>query len=203
MELGHGGRHVGIAFVGAHYNVACLSHTEVAARHSCSSLHKLIAQVKASAAGEIGRVVVALFLAYAFLLEHTSHFLTLQVDGRHYYVAWFLFQQLKDALAKVGLHNINAVLLKERIHGTLLCEHRLRLYHLLHPMLPKNVEHNMVEVIGSPCPVHNHSSALKLRGELLQIVGKMSYGVSLYLAGMFSKLFPFGQPMCHSVAILS
>ena len=89
----------------------------------------------AGAAGQISRIVVSDFLGDSLLLEHLSHFLTLQVDGRHHDVAWLLVQELDDALTQVGLYHIDSVLLQIRIHLALLGEHRLRLHHLLHVMI--------------------------------------------------------------------
>ena len=153
--------------------------------------------------GEVSRVVVSHLLAYAFLLEHASHLLTFQVYCRHHYVAGLLPQQLQDALAEVGLHHINAVVLQERVHAALFCEHRFRLHHLCHAMLLQYVEHRMVERFGILRPMHYDPSAFQLPAELFQIVGKMRYGVAFYRTGTVAQFFPFGQSLRHGVAFLA
>ncbi len=203
MQLRHRRRHVGIALIGAHHDVARLSHTEVAARHSSPCLHELVAQMHACAACQICRVVIANLLADAFLFKHTAHFLTFQVYCRHHYMTRLLMKQLQNTLAEVGLHHVYAILFEIRIHATLLSKHRLRLHHLLHAVLLKYFEHRLVEVVCRTCPVHYHATAFKLSGKLLQIVSQMCYGVPFYLAGVLAQLFPFVQALSHLVALLS
>ena len=148
----------------------------------------------ACALRKVCRVVIAFLRADAFLLEHLSHLFSLQVYGRHYDVARLLMEQLQDAFAKIGLHDIDAVILKERVHGTLLGKHRLAFHHLLYAMTLQYVEHDVVKVVGIFSPMHNDATALQLRAELLQIVSQVRYGVLFYLAGMFAQLLPFWQP---------
>ena len=47
VELRHGGGHIGITLVGANHTIAGGSHTKVAAGHTCSCFHKLVAQMMA------------------------------------------------------------------------------------------------------------------------------------------------------------
>ena len=155
------------------------------------------------AACKVGRVVVANLLAYALLLKHLAHLLALEVYGRHNDMAGLLVQQLQYALAKVGLHHVYAVLLEVGVHAALLRKHRLRLNHLLHPVLAQNVEHRIVELVGILSPMHYHAAALELCGKLLKIVGKVRNGMALYLVGMFAQVLPFGQTGSHGIALLS
>ena len=179
VELGHGGCHVGIALVGAYHTVACGCHTKVAACHSGSCLHKLVAEMMTGAAGQVCRVVVACFLGDAFLLKHSSHFLTLQVDGGHHDVAGLLVQQLYDALSQVGFHHINAMLFEVRIHLALLGKHRLRLHHLFHVVILEDTEHYLVELLCILCPVHLDTTALQILGEHIEVIGQMGDGMFL------------------------
>ena len=109
-----------IAFVGTHHYVARLGHTKVATRHACPCLHKLVAQVLSCTACKVCWVVIAVLLAYALLLKHAAYLLALKMYSGHNDVAWFLMQQLQDALAKVGLYHVYSVLLEKGVHAALL-----------------------------------------------------------------------------------
>ena len=131
----------------------------------------------ACASCQIGRVIIAFLLAYALLLEHLSHLFSLEVYGRHDDVARLLMEELQDAFAKVSLHDVDAMTLKERVHGALLGKHRLALYHLLYAVTLQYVEHDVIKVGCVLSPMHNDAAALQLRAELLQVVSQVSYGV--------------------------
>ena len=151
---------------------------------------------------KVGGIIIAFLRTDAFLLKHPPHLFPLEVYGRHNDVARLLMEQLQDAFAKVGLHDVDAVPLKKRVHGTFLSKHRLALNHLPHAMTLQNVEHDVVKVIGVLSPMHNDATALQLRAKLLQIVSQVGNGVLLYLAGVFAQFLPFGQPRRHVVALL-
>ena len=131
VQLGAGGRHIGITLVGAHHDITCLCDTEVAACHTCVGRQELIPQAQSGHIGQIGGVVVALLAAELFL-EELAHVIVVQVDGGHHDMAGCLTLQLDDALAKVRLYHFNAMLLQVGVHAALFSQHRLRLDHLLH-----------------------------------------------------------------------
>ena len=157
----------------------------------------------AGAAGQISRIVVTDFLGDSLLLEHLSHFLTLQVDGRHHDVTWLLMQELDNALTQVGLHHVNTVLLQIRIHLALLGEHRLRLHHLLHVMILQDSEHNLVELLCILCPVHLHPTALQVLGKHIEVIGKMGDGVHLDFRRMLAQVFPLRKFLRHLISLLT
>ncbi|CDA54043.1 unknown [Prevotella sp. CAG:604] len=76
-------------------------------------------------AGEISWVIISYFLGDSLLLKHLAHFFTLEMDGRHHDMAWFLTQELDNALTQVSFHYINTMLFQIRIHLTLFGKHRL------------------------------------------------------------------------------
>ena len=154
-------------------------------------------------AGQVSRIVVSDFLGDSLLLEHLSHFLTLQVDGRHHDMARLLTQKLDDTLTQVGLHHVNAVLLQIRIHLALLGEHRLRLHHLLHVMVFQNTEHNLVELLCILCPVHLHPTALQVLGKHIEVIGKMGDGVHLDFRRMLAEVFPLRKFLRHLISLLT
>ena len=181
VQLRHRGGHVGITLVGANHTVARGSHTKVAACHTRTSLHKLVAQVMASAASQVSRVVIAYFLGDTLLLKHLAYLLTFQVDGRHHDMARLLPQELDDALTQVGLHHVDAVLLQVRVHLALLGEHGLRLHHLIHVMVFQNAQHNLVELLRILRPMHYDTTALQVLGEHIEVISQVGDGMHLDL----------------------
>ena len=154
-------------------------------------------------AGQISRIVVSDFLGDSLLLEHLSHFLTLQVDGRHHDVARLLMQELDDALTQVGLHHIDSVLLQIRIHLALLGEHRLRLHHFLHVMILQDSEHNLIEFLRILRPVHLHPTALQVLGKHIEVIGKMGDGVHLDFRRMLAEILPLRKSLRHLISLLT
>ena len=203
MELRHGSGHIRITLVGANHAIAGSSHTEVTSSHTCSGFHKLVAEMMTGTAGQVSRIIVADFLGDSLLLEHLSHFLTLQVDGRHHDMARLLMQELDDALTQVGLHHVNAVLLQIRIHLALLGEHRLRLHHLLHVMIFQDTEHNLIEFLCILCPVHLYPATLQILGKHIKIIGKMGDGVHLDFRRMLAEVFPLRKFLRHLISLLT
>ena len=116
------------------------------------------------------------------LSEEVAHFLLCDVYGRHHDVAWLRVHELNDALAEVGFHHLNAVFLEERVHLTLLGEHRLALDHLFNVVLAQNLQYSLVELLCVLCPVDDNSVFLGIGCEEVEIVVHVCYGVSLYVA---------------------
>ena len=145
--------------------------------------------------------MVALLIRNTFLLEKFAHIVVVQVDGWHHDMAGRLTLQLDDALAKVGLYHFDASFLKIGIHATFLCEHRLRLYHLLHVMVFQDAIDDFVELGSILGPVNLHTVLLGIGGKLVQIFVKMGNGMTLNLRGFLTQLFPLVQAIGHIVAL--
>ena len=217
MELGDGGAHVGVAFVGADYNVARLGDAEVATGHTAVGMHEVVAQVIAGSTGEIGGVgagvPVVAFLQEAFgsactmllddalLAEAGGHLLAGDVDGGHHDVAGRYLHELKDALAKVGLDHVDAVLNEVVVQMALFGEHRLALNHLLDVVLTHDLHDDVVVFVGIFCPMHMHAILLGIGLELLQIVGQMGDGVPLDEVGRFAQLLPLFKLISEAVTL--
>ena len=122
VQFGAGGRHVGVALIGAYHDVARLGYSEVAACHTCVCCQELVPQTQSCHVGQIGGIVVALLTAQ-FLFEEFAHVVVVQVDGGHHDMAGLLTFQLDDAFAKVCLYHFDAVLLQIGVHLALLRQH--------------------------------------------------------------------------------
>ena len=108
--------------------------------------HKLLAQVHAGHVGEeggvvgVGRVGSSGNLVTGNLLtEAVAYLLTMDVEGRHDDVAGCQLHHLQDALAQVGLHHVDALLLQVLVQVALLGEHALALHHLFHLVVMQDV----------------------------------------------------------------
>ena len=172
-------RHVGIALVGAYYDVARLGNAEVGTRHTCVGGQKLVAQRETCTIGKVCGVVVALLLRDAFLFEQLAHVVVAQMDGGHHDVRGCLTLQLDDALAQVGFDHLNAFLLEVGVHAALLSEHRLRLHHLLHVVVLQNTVDDFVELLGILRPVYLDTVLFGIGGKLVEIFVEMGDGVAL------------------------
>ena len=203
VELRAGGGHVGIALVGAYHDVARLGNAEVGTGHAGLGGEELVAQRQARPVGEIRGVVVAHVVADAFLLEELAHVVVAQVDGGHDNVAGLLPLQLDDALAEVGLDDLDAACLEVGVHLALLGEHRLRLHHLPNAVLLENLIDDFIELPGILRPVDDAAVLLGIGGKLIEILVEMGDGVALDLRGFLAQLFPLVESLRHVVALLA
>ena len=199
MQFGHRRTHVGIALIGANHHVARLCHTEVASSHARLGQHELIAQVIASAAGEVRRVVIAYLLADAPFLELLADGVARDMQRWHDDMRGFLVHQLYDTFAEVGLHHIDTVFLEIRVHLALLGEHALALDHLLHVVVFEDFEDYLVELLGILGPMDMHPPFLQVFGEHVEVVGQVGHGVHLDAAGQFAQVLPLGQTFRHDI----
>ena len=86
---------------------------------------------------------------------------------------------------------------------TLLREHTLAFHNLLDVMRRQNVIDDTVILLGILSPMNMDTVTGCLLLELLQIVGKVSHRVFLYLTGSVAQILPFWQHLCHAVAFLA
>ena len=200
VQFGARCAHVSVAFVGANHDVASLGNAEVGTCHTGICCKELVAQAKSRHISEVCWVVVTRF-GVEFLLKQFSHVVVVEVDSRHHDMARLLSLQLNDALAEVGLHHLNAVLLKVWVHLALFCEHRLRLHYFLHAVLTQNTIDNLVELTCVLCPMNDTSVFLRIGCELVKILVQVGYSVTLYLRSFLAQLFPFIESQCHFVSL--
>ena len=99
VEFGYRGGHVGVPFVGAHHDVACVGHPKVASGEAGLCFHELMVQTEARAMCEIARIVVSFRVRDALLFEKVAHLFARQVERRHDDVTGALLLELHNAFA--------------------------------------------------------------------------------------------------------
>ena len=125
------------------------------------------------------------------------------MEGRHDNMARCQLHHLQDALAEVGLNDLDALSLKILVQVALLGEHALALHHLLDTMRREDVEDDGIILVGILGPMDGDAVAHGVPLELFQIVGQMGNGVLLDLTGRLAQFLPLRQRQCHPVALLS
>ena len=95
------------------------------------------------------------------------------VDRRHHDVARRLVVELLDALAEVGLDDLDAAVLEERPHLALVGQHRLALHQDLCGVLLEERIHDLVVLGRVARPVHVHAVRHRVALELLRVVGEV------------------------------
>ena len=216
VQLGDGGRHIGVALVGTDDDITRGSYAKVGARHAGIGLHELLAQMHTGDVGEERGVVLIgggttdstialdnLVVVGNQLAEGVADVLAVNVEGGHDDVARCQFHHLQDALAEVGLYDVDAFSLEVLVQVALLGEHTLALHHLPDVVRREDVVDDGVVLVGILRPVYVDAVLLGVRLELLKIVGQMGDGVPLDLVGGIAQVLPFGQGLCHAVAFLS
>ena len=169
MQLRARSRHVGIALVGAYHDIACGGDAEIAARHTGVCREEFVTQTETGAISEIGGIVIAFLRRDTLLFEQLAYVIVVQMDGGHHDVTRLLTLQLDDALAEVSLYDLDALRFQIGVHLALFCQHRLRLYHLLHVVLLQNAVHNLIEFAGILSPMDDATVLFCIRRELVEI----------------------------------
>ena len=109
---------------------------------------------------------------------------------------------LQDALAQVGLYDLDALCLQILVQMALLGQHTLALHHFLHVVLREDVEDDSIVFVGILSPMHMDAILESVLFKLLQIVGQVRLRMFLDLAGRLAQVFPLWQSLCHAVAFL-
>ena len=147
--------------------------------------------------------MVAFLVGDALLLKQLTDIVVVQVNGRHHDMAGRLSLQLDDALAKVSLNYLDAMLLQVGVHLTLLSEHRLRLHHLLDVMALQNAIDNLVELLRILGPVHLYAVLLGCGGKLVEVFVEVGDGMTFDSRRLLAQLFPLVKAISHIVAFAS
>ena len=153
MERRQAGAEVGVALVRHDHDRAGLGDGEVRAADAGVGREETPAQVGAGKAREALRVVLALGRAHA-AVEQCADLAPRLVDGGHDQVRRRLAGELHDALAEVGVHDLDAARLEVRIQAALLGEHRLALHHPPRAARREQLRHDAAERGGVRRPVH-------------------------------------------------
>ena len=145
--------------------------------------------------------LLSIFLKDTLLGEVLLHLLTSDVYGGHNDVARREVHELENALAEVGLYNVDAVADEVLVKMTFFCEHRLAFHNRLDAVLTHYLHHDVVIFIGILCPVYDGSVGCGVALELFQIVSQMGYGMFLYVACSIAQLFPLLELIGEDVAL--
>ena len=144
---------IGVALVRADHDTARFGQREVHAGHGSVRAEELLAQVNPCGGGELGRIAEA-HRCPEMLGERLPYFLLREVDRRRDNVARMFATQLHDALAKVGVHYVEAALFEVGVEAALLGEHRLALHQVPDIRSHEDVVHEPVVLLGIARPVH-------------------------------------------------
>ena len=125
------------------------------------------------------------------------------VHRGHDDVARRLVVELLDALAEIGLHDLDAAGFEKRPHVALVGQHRLRLDQRARAARLHDVEHDLVVLGGVPCPMHVRAVARRVALEFLEVVGEVGQRVFLDRRGQRAQLLPFGKVLALAVALLA
>ena len=121
---------------------------------------------------------------------------------RHDDVAGRLVVELLDALAEVGLDDLDLALLEEGPHLAFVGQHRLALDQRRRVVRLQDVEHDLVVLGRIARPVHDHAVGGGVALELLEVVGEVRERVFLHAGGERAQRFPLGHLLALVVALL-
>ena len=193
---------VGVALVGAHDDRARLRDRKIGAGHAGIGLEEIRPRVLALALGQV--VDVAVFrIGTDVLREDPCHVGPELVDRGHDDVARWLVVELLDALAQIGLHDLDPPIREEGPHFALVGEHRLGLDQRARIARAHDVEHDLVVLGGVLGPMHVRAVARRVALEFLQVVGEMGQRVLLDRRRQRAQLFPLGKVLALPVAFLA
>ena len=178
MQFRYRCRHVGIAFIGTHHDVASLGYAEVGTRHTGIGLHELPTQMHAGHVGQqrgvvrimgliglmspIGLIGLYYLVEVGYqLAERVAYLLAVNVQGWHHDMTGSQVHHLQDALAQVGLHHVDALPLQMFVQVALFGEHALALHHLFHVVRRQDAADDAVVFVGILRPVHMHAVGLR------------------------------------------
>jgi hypothetical protein len=172
VELGQVDAQVGVALVGAHDNGARLRDRKIGARHARVGLEEIGPRVLALALGQV--MDVAVFRIGADVLGNTLRHVGLELVDRGYDdVARRLVVELLDALAQIGLHDLDPPIREEGPHFALVGEHRLGLDQ--RARIARAHESNTIWLCSAASLAQCTCAPLRVafRSKLLQVVGKV------------------------------
>jgi hypothetical protein len=109
--------------------------------------------------------------------------------------------QLDNALAEVGVDDLDAGALQLRVEVALLGEHRLALHQTRDPSVPEEPEDDGIVLCRVGRPVHPGPQGQRLALELLEVLGEPGESVELDSRGRVSERLPVGHGAGGAVAL--
>ena len=134
--------------------------------------------------------------------ENLGHVSPELVYGRHHDMARVLVVELLDALAEIGLDNLDTDRRHVMPEPAFLGQHRLALDQRLCAMILKNAVDDLIVLGGVAHPMHVDAVRPRIGLELLQILVEMGERVLLDRRGERAQLLPFGNAVHLAVALL-
>ena len=113
--------HVCIAFIGAHDKFPCLRNPKVDPGDGYLGGKEFLPQVNSCGLREVGRIFIA-FFGMQLLVKKFGNLSFFQVNSRLDNMTWGLVEKLDDALSKVCVYHLDAVLFQVGIEVALLRE---------------------------------------------------------------------------------
>jgi len=202
VQFRHIGRQVCIAFVSADHECPGLGDREIAAGHAgvgreyqrACRFALRFRQVMNIAVGRVGADCPG---------EHLRHVGPELVDCRHHDVARVFIVELLDALAKVGLDDLDPDRRHVRTETALLGQHRLALDQRRGAVVVENSVDDLIVLGGVARPMDIDAVRPGIGFELFQVLVEMGKRVLLDRRGEGAQLLPFGNGMHLAVALLS
>jgi hypothetical protein len=175
---------------------------KLAPGHAGIRLEEIRPRVLALALGEIVDIGILRIGADRFR-KHPGHVASQLVHGWHYDVTRRLVVELLDALAQIGLHDLDPAAFEKGPHLAFVGQHRLGLDQRLRATRAHDVEHDLV-VLGSVLrPVNVRTVRDRVALELLEVVGEMAQRMLLDRRGQDAQLLPFGEVLALAIALLA
>ena len=202
MQLGHVGREVGVALVGADDEAAGLRDREIGAGHAGVGGQDQRAGRLALRFGEVMDVAVV-GVGADRLGEHLRHVRPQLVHRRHHDMARVFVVELLDAFAEIGLDHLDPDGRHVRAQAALFGQHRLALDQ-------RSWRRGRAGCRGRCwlCSAASRAQctwtpfAVRIGFELLEIFVEMRERVLLDGGGERAKFFPFGNAVHLAVALL-
>jgi hypothetical protein len=199
MQLGHVGRKIGIALVGADHDAARLRDREIASRHAgvggkdqrTVGIPLRLRQIVHVAVVRIGADRPG---------KHLGDVGTKLVHRRHHHMARVLIVELLDALAQIGLDHLDSDRRHVVAETAFLGEHRLALDERRRAVIAENTVDGVI-VLGSVTrPVQVNAVSARIGLEFLEVAVEMDERVLLDRRGERAQLLPFGNGVHLAVA---
>ena len=122
--------------------------------------------------------------------------------GTTMWLGW-LVVELLDALAEVGLDDLDATRSRGTAASAFVGQHRLALHQRRRAVRLQDVEDDLVVLGRVAGPMDDHAVGGRLLLELLEIVAEMGERVFLDRRGERAQLLPFRQGLALAVALLA